>query len=160
MKIYLIRHGDAESSSLSQKDFDRNLSAQGIEKLKKTVYGWKNYIKSFDFLVSSPYLRAIQTTQIIADIYNINNKIIIDERIGCGSRTEDIINIANSLAVEKIAFIGHEPDMSNHISSLISAGGVNVEFKKAMIAKIAFGGRVRFSKGVLQYLIPSELFTK
>lgn len=160
MKIYLIRHGDAEAGSHVKRDFDRELTPHGIEKMKKTVHGWKNYIKHFDLLVSSPFKRALQTAQIVADIYDLNDRLIVDDRIACGCRTEDIINIANSVNYEKVAFIGHEPDMSSHISSLISACEVNVEFKKGMIAKISFGGKARFNRGVLQYIIPSELFAK
>lgn len=160
MKIYLIRHGDAEQSSLTRRDFDRELTPHGIDKLEKTVHGWKNYIKHFDLLVSSPFKRALQTARIIADIYEMHDKLIVDDRVACGCRTEDILNIANSMGVEKIAFIGHEPDMSTHIASLISDAEINIEFKKAMIAKISFGAKARFSRGVLQYMIPSELFTK
>lgn len=160
MKVYLIRHGDAEQGSLTKRDFDRELTPHGIEKMKKTVHGWKNYIKHFDLLVSSPFKRALQTAQIIADIYDMNDKLITDDRIACGCRTDDIINIANSVGCEKIAFIGHEPDMSAHIANLVAGGDVNIEFKKGMIAKIAFGGKARFQRGVLQYMIPSELFTK
>ena len=160
MKVYLIRHGDAEQGSLTRRDFDRELTPHGIEKMKKTVIGWKNYIKHFDLLVSSPFVRALQTARIIADAYDMNEKLIVDDRIACGCRTDDIINIANSVGAEKIAFIGHEPDMSSHISNLIASNDINLEFKKGMIAKISFGGKARFSRGVLQYMIPSELFAK
>ena len=33
MKIYLIRHGEAENSTLVKKDFDRELTRLGVEKL-------------------------------------------------------------------------------------------------------------------------------
>jgi phosphohistidine phosphatase len=159
MKIYLIRHGDAEQGSFSKRDFDRELTSAGIEKLEKTAEGWKRFIKGFDLIVTSPYVRALKTARIIAQAYGLpEDKLITDDRLGCGCRTDDIINIANSLGAEKIAFVGHEPDISNHISNLVSGCEVNVEFKKGMIAKIAFGSRARFSRGALQYLIPCEAF--
>jgi phosphohistidine phosphatase len=160
MKIYLIRHGDAEHGSLSKSDFERELTPSGIEKLKYAAAGWKQFIKPFDFIATSPLKRAIQTTNIIAEAYGLSDKIIIENRLACGSRTEDIINIANSIDADRIAFVGHEPDLSAHIANLVSGGNANFEFRKGMIARIEFGGKVRFSRGVLQFLIPCEVFLK
>jgi len=158
MDIYLIRHGDAESGSGIKTDFERQLTPQGVEILKKAAAGWKNTLKGFDYIISSPYKRAVQTAQIVAEAFNMTDKIVIENRMGCGARTDDVLNIANSIKAEIIAFVGHEPDLSNHVSELISGNGCNVEFKKGMIAKISFGSKARFTKGVLRFMMPTDVF--
>ena len=159
MNIYLIRHGDAEKSSPAKKDAERKLTPEGISAIESAAEGWKNIISSFDYIVSSPLKRAVQTAEIIAKVFNYSDEIITDKRIA-GGRIDDIIEIANSLEGKEIAFIGHEPDFSNYVSSLISSSGAFLSFKKGMIAKISFDNKVRLSKGNLEFLIPAKVYNQ
>jgi phosphohistidine phosphatase len=154
MNIYLIRHGDAERTAPGFSDFERELSKEGKLQLKKSAEKWKNLVDRFDYIISSPLTRAIQTAKIIADVFEYNNEIIKDERLGCGGDTQGLIEIADSLDGDELAFIGHQPDFSQHVSNFISPGLAHVEFKKAAIAKIYFHNRIQLSKGVLEFLIP------
>ena len=45
--------------------------------------------------------------------------------------------------------VGHQPDLSEHVSLLISSTGALVDFKKAAIAKISFNGKVILQKDIL-----------
>lgn len=159
MNIYLIRHADAEKSSLTKKDFDRKLTPEGILAIKAAAEGWKNLISSFDYIISSPLKRAVQTAEIIAKAFHYKEEIVTDKRIA-GGNIEDLIEIANSLNGKEIAFIGHEPDFSKYVSSLISSSGAFLSFKKGMIAKISFDTKVRLAKGNLEFLIPSRAYNQ
>jgi phosphohistidine phosphatase len=158
MNIYLIRHSDSEGLTKGLKDFERKLTPEGEIKIKSASLFWKNIIPEFDSIISSPYLRALQTAKIIGSVYNYEKEIIIDKRLGCGSETEDLIEILNSFQSGDIAIVGHQPDLSNHLSRLISNSGAWVEFKKAAIAKISFSNKVREGKGVLEFLVPPGFF--
>ena len=158
MNIYLIRHGDAERISLDKKDFDRELTESGKAKLKSAVNNWKNLIKKFDHIVTSPLTRALQTANVIAEQYDALDKIIIDKKLSPGCDTDNIIEIANSLNGDDIAFVGHQPDLSEELSELISPKGAYVDFKKGAIAKISFGNKVKAGSGTLEYLIPVSSF--
>lgn len=160
MNIYLIRHGDAERTSFNKKDFDRGLTESGKVKIKNAAEEWKKIIPAFEEIVASPFVRAKQTAQIIADVFSLEKGIIIDNVMLSGSSTKDFIAAANSFEGENLAFIGHQPDCSDHLSNLISNSGLFVDFSKGMIAKISFSNKVRFSKGTLEFLIPPELFNK
>jgi phosphohistidine phosphatase len=154
MNIYLIRHGKAEDISRSKKDFDRELTADGIEKMKTAVKQWKGFIKNFGCIVTSPLIRARQTAGIIAGEYQLEKVLYTDNRLSCGSRAEDILDICKEFGFEDIAFVGHEPDFSSHVSELISSSGAGIVFKKGTIAKISFGSRPRLHSGFLEFLIP------
>jgi phosphohistidine phosphatase len=158
MNIYLIRHGDAEGISKGIKDSERKLTPDGEIKIRNASLFWKNIIPAFDYIISSPYLRALQTARIIASTFDHKKEIFIDKRLGCGSDTEGLIEILNSFQSGEIAIIGHQPDLSNHVSRLISSSGAFVEFKKGAIAKISFNNKVREGKGVLELLIPAGIF--
>jgi phosphohistidine phosphatase len=158
MNIYLIRHGDSEGISKGMKDPERKLTPDGELKIRNASLFWKNIIPEIDHIISSPYLRALQTAKIIASVYNHSIEIHIDKRLGCGSETESLIEILNSFSSGEIAIVGHQPDLSNHLSRLISGSGASIEFKKGAIAKISFSNKVREGKGVLEFLIPPSIF--
>jgi phosphohistidine phosphatase len=158
MNIYLIRHGDAENASASKKDFDRELTVDGIEKIKRAAEGWKKIIPSFDQIITSPLTRAVQTAKIISDVFNHQHTLIVEKRLRAGGSTEDLIEVANYFEDQNIAFVGHQPDFSEHLSALISTSGAYADFKKGMIAKISFYNKVREGKGTLEFLIPAGLF--
>jgi phosphohistidine phosphatase len=158
MNIYLVRHGEAEKTSTSKKDFERELTPEGIKSLKAAAEGWKKLINKIDFIVTSPLTRAVQTAEIISKILSTQNGIIKDKRLASGGKTDDLIEIANSLEGEDIIFVGHEPEFSRHVSALVSSSGAFVDFKKGMIAKISFEKKAKPARGLLEYLIPAKSF--
>ncbi len=159
MNIYLIRHSDAENTSPSAKDADRKLTKSGIEKIRSAAEGWKQIIPAFDFIVSSPLARALQTAELIAEVYKLSkSKILVDRRLKSGSHIDDVVEIANTLDGEEIAFVGHQPEFSEHVSELISQSYAYIDFKKAAIAKINFYNKAKKGKGLLEFLIPPQIF--
>lgn len=158
MNLYLIRHSEAERVSTQKKDFDRELTNEGIELLKSAVNYWRRIIHGLDIIVTSPLVRAVQTSEIIADKFNYIKEVIKDNNLGTGANTGDLIELINTISAENIACIGHQPDLSNHVSNLISNKGCTLHFPPAAICKIRFSGQVKFSRGELIYLIPPEIF--
>lgn len=160
MNLYLVRHADAEKTQPGKKDEDRRLSKEGKERVKGTADQWFYLIKKLDFICTSPYVRAIETAEIIAKSFNYAKEIIRDTSLAAGCYTKDLIALVNSLGGEDILVVGHQPDLSEHVSNLISSKGALIEFKKASIAKISFSGKVNLSKGYLEYLIPPAAYLK
>lgn len=158
MNLYLIRHGDAENTPFGKRDFDRQLTEKGTFATRNAANHWKKVIPDFDYIVSSPYIRSVQTAEIIASVFNSTDKLLIDKVLGCGSRIEDLITLVNSLKGENIACVGHQPDLSNHVSDLISSQRAEVEFKKSSIAKIIFRHKVKKGDGILEFIIPPAVF--
>ena len=67
--ITLLRHGESEGNSLGvlQGQSDYPLTAAGVEQAMRLASYWKSNGTKFDLIVSSPLLRASQTTEIIAN---------------------------------------------------------------------------------------------
>lgn len=154
MNIILFRHGDADNSSPGIKDSERKLTLAGEAKTRKNAELLKLYIGSPDYIITSPLIRAHQTAKIILEILRCKNEIIADKKLLPGSSAEDIIDLANYLNSQNILFVGHQPDLSNQVSELISPSEANVEFKKSAAAKISFNKKPALGKGVLELLIP------
>jgi phosphohistidine phosphatase len=158
MNLYLIRHGDAEKAAADKKDSERELTKKGRDSVIKAVTAWKNFLSSFDFIVSSPYTRAQQTAKIISDTIQYPNEIITENNLRNGGDLNEVINLINTLGGEEIAVVGHQPDISDHLAALISESTANIDFKKGSIAKVAFEGKVKLGRGTLEFLIPADIF--
>jgi phosphohistidine phosphatase len=156
MNLLLVRHSEAEKSTPGKKDEDRKLTREGKETIKAAAGRWIYFIDKPDFICSSPYVRAVESAEIIAELFKYEKEIITDKTLAAGSLTKDLITFVNSLSGENVLTVGHQPDLSDHISNLISSNGALIEFKKAAIAKISFNGKANFSKGYLEFLIPPK----
>ncbi len=154
MNIFLIRHGKAEPAFQTKKDIDRELTEDGINIIKRSVAFWKNRIISFDFIITSPFIRAVQTAEIIAELMNYKNDLIKDSTLSPGNITRSVIQLAKALDGDNIAFVGHQPDMSYHISTLVSNSQLNLKFSPVSIAKVFFDGKPKPGKGILEFLLP------
>jgi phosphohistidine phosphatase len=66
MEIYLLRHGAAERQAASGKDSDRQLTVDGRLILRRVVK--QAYVTGLrpSLILSSPYVRAVQTAQVAA----------------------------------------------------------------------------------------------
>lgn len=70
MKLYLLRHGEAEAYSLTDKS--RALTERGINHAQKAANWLAKVVDGPVSLWSSPYLRTQQTAQPIADALSID----------------------------------------------------------------------------------------
>lgn len=154
MNLYLIRHSISENISTNKKDFDRELTEEGKVVIKNSADAWKKYIDEFDVILTSPLKRAVQTAEITSKIMQPFPNIILENNLGSGSRTSDLIEILNSTDKKNVAIIGHQPDLSIHIYNLCGSGNFNFSFPPATIAKIKFENKIRYGSGKLEFFIP------
>ena len=68
MNLYILRHGVATDPAAHEfaKDADRPLTPEGKRKLRQVAEAMEALELSFDLILSSPYLRARQTAEVIA----------------------------------------------------------------------------------------------
>ncbi len=154
MNLYLIRHSIAENISIDKKDFDRELTEEGKFVIMKTSEAWKNYISNVDVVLTSPFMRSIQTAEIISSNLQEIQNVIKDNNLGTGSRTADLIDLLNSLEYKNVVVVGHQPDLSQHINNFCGTGSFNLAFPPASLAKIEFENSIKYGRGRLIYFVP------
>jgi isoleucyl-tRNA synthetase len=102
-KYFLMRHGEAEHNTLDIYSSDPNtysLTEKGKEDVQKTA----KELKKMDVIYSSPFLRAKETAELLAETINFpKEKIIYDQRLGeynfgelSGQKVEDVNKIFQS----------------------------------------------------------------
>ncbi len=137
----MLRHGKAEERSLAVKsDAKRKLTEEGKKELCCIAKSIKNMNIKFDFIASSPLLRARQTAEIVHSHVKSKKRTI---SYWNELRPEsDIMLVMRRLTllnpVASVLLVGHEPLLSSLISIMISPNNHNVaiSIKKGGLAHI------------------------
>jgi phosphohistidine phosphatase len=159
MILYLMRHGIAEDSSLLGSDADRKLTQRGTLRTAMVAKGLHRIGIRFDRIISSPYVRAKQTAEIMARITGYEGDIMFDDRLVPFARFEDVNDlIQENNDAESLLFTGHEPSMGLMISGLSADGQLSMEVKKASVTAVQIDRFRPRAAGSLLWSIPPKLF--
>ena len=93
----------------------------------------------FDLILSSPYVRARQTAEIVADVLGLKKKLEFSEDLTPGGDAKGLIVALNKREPqpENVLLVGHEPFMSGLIATLTSGDArVSIDFKKGGLCKL------------------------
>ena len=161
MNLYILRHAKAgERSARFPNDSKRPLTSDGEKEMFRVAKGMRQMELKFNLILSSPFVRAKQTAEIVADVFK-SNKLRLSENLASGADARNLIGELNDdyPSLKNILLVGHEPDLSKLISRL-SAGDekLSVNFKKSGLCKLTVGD-LRFGRcATLEWLLtPGQL---
>jgi phosphohistidine phosphatase len=123
MNLYIIRHGIAVDQATSdyESDSERPLTDKGRKNIQKIAKGLRNLGVEFDLILSSPYVRARETAEILADVFKMKKKpAFSDNLIPVGNPELLIGEINEKYSVNSLALVGHEPHLSTLIGMLVT----------------------------------------
>ena len=141
MNLYLLRHGIAAEPDLAgyAPDSERPLTAKGAARLRETARAMQKLKLSFDLVLSSPFLRAKQTAEIIVRNLKLKKKLSITDDLTPVGNPRLVIQELNLLRPEpeNVLLVGHEPYLGKLIA-LLAAGNTSLEidFKKGGLCKL------------------------
>jgi phosphohistidine phosphatase len=135
-KLYLLRHADAAPKGLGPKDSERPLTDRGRMQAAEAAAEAKLKKFSFNVILTSPYMRALETARIFAAIYEMPGKVIEEPLLACGCSIQAIRRIlARYQACDSILCVGHEPDLGVIAAALLGLDQAR-SFKKAECLEI------------------------
>ena len=142
MNLYFLRHGLAveRADSGGGDDSERPLSPEGEEKTRKIAQGLQRMGLSIDALVSSPFARARRTAEIVAEEFGAKKLLEFSDDLASGGDSESLIAHLNQECrnAEDIMLVGHEPDLSELVSILVTGQpGLLLTLKKGGLCKVA-----------------------
>jgi phosphohistidine phosphatase len=174
--LLLVRHGiamDRVDFQLAARDAAadldgdvnddfRPLTSDGIRKMKKSARGLACIVDRPALLISSPLTRARETAEILQMAWG-GIEIAFAEQLRPDGKRQALATWLNS-RVETldedplIAMVGHEPQLSEFASWLLSGVAKStVEIKKGGACLIKFPDRLQKSRGVLKWLVTPPL---
>ena len=142
MNLYLLRHGIAVEPGTPgyEKDADRPLTPEGERKLRQIADAMEALDLAFDFILSSPYLRARQTAEIVAQPFKARKRLELSDSLTPGGSPKKLVELLNRLQPppEDVLLVGHEPYLSGLISLLASGEAtLAVVMKKGGLCKLS-----------------------
>ncbi len=137
MQIYVFRHGIAEDAEIGQSDSERRLTPKGITKLRKILVRAREAGVSPDEILTSPYLRAVETAEVAKEVLEFPEQLIETEALTPMNSPEAVWEeVRNHRAAEVLMLVGHNPLLSNLVCFLTGAPAYGIELKKGAIAYI------------------------
>lgn len=157
MNLYLMRHAIAEArdASVYPDDSLRPLSGPGRRKMVKIAGGLKELGLAFDLILSSPYLRARETAEIMAKRFGLKNHLVFTENLApLGQPDQLIAEIRAQYLVENLLLVGHEPYLSSLASMLLTGhAGLEIIMKKGGLCCLSLSEPRYAQCAVLEYLL-------
>ncbi|WP_107037724.1 SixA phosphatase family protein [Brumimicrobium mesophilum] len=155
MRLYLLRHGDAEKESKEGKDFDRGLTELGRNQVERVKKRLENEYSNHEFTVfSSSSQRTKETWQIIAPVLEVEELEFLDD-LYLAERTKLLNFIWNvNHPTDDVLIIGHNKGISDLACyllderiSLPTSGFLVIDFPDIdELSKTSLGAGVKLSK--------------
>ena len=137
MEIYLLRHGIAEEGRPGLKDADRALTTEGRERLKRVLKRAKGAGVDPDVILSSPYRRALETAEVAATALGYHGQIVQSKALVPNGSPHDVWEEIRSRKNEaSLLLSSHEPLMSSVLALLLGSPALQVDMKKAGLARV------------------------
>jgi phosphohistidine phosphatase len=139
-EIYLVRHAiAAERGDDWPDDTKRPLTTRGINRFKDSLPGLKELEVSIEEIFSSPLVRAKQTADLLAGGVQGSPPVKLLEALAPGHTPTAVMSqLAKAAKRQRIALVGHEPDLGELAAHLIGATRPLL-FKKGGICRIDVG---------------------
>lgn len=117
MKLWLLRHGAAEA--YQRHDADRQLTEQGREQVLQAAQFLAGV--QFDRVLSSPYVRARQTAELLRATLQHQGDIEIVPWLTPDEDAREVTRKLDGYSVENLLIVAHQPLLGTLGSWLIDA---------------------------------------
>jgi len=158
LELYLVRHAvAAERGPDFPDDAQRPLTDEGVERFRRAVAGLRDLGVQLDLVLSSPYVRARETAELLCVGLKPRPKLIVVDALSAGEKSADVIaavarHSAAGRGASRLALVGHEPDLGELAARLLGAKG-RVEFKKGAVCRIDVDRAMPAGPGTLRWLL-------
>ena len=138
MYITFLRHATAVDRSLAMPDALRPLTDKGEKQVKRlAAFCYSNRLIP-ERIFASPLLRAQQTATLLVESLPHCPAWQEANWLGMGGSVQSILDELAALAaksVDDVWLVGHEPDFSNTIGTLLQCTG-DINIKKASLTRL------------------------
>jgi len=160
MKLYILRHAIAiPHGDPGYPNDDRPLTEEGIRKMEKAARGMVQIIPPLDVIFASPLKRAHHTARIVAAAFGTRSKVKVIKQLLPGTPGQDLADALGKVREsECVMIVGHEPDLSVLVASLLGARSPMIDLKKGGLCLVEVAAFPHMGSGrLLWHLTPKQL---
>jgi phosphohistidine phosphatase len=133
-RLYLVRHGiaiDREDPDCPE-EAQRFLTPKGVDRTREAAFGLSQLNIKPTVLLTSPYLRAVQTGEIVCEALDIDPKQLrTTEALKPTAEPKRLAEELEKLFAQEIICFGHAPQLDEFIAFVVRAGAPFTALKKA-----------------------------
>jgi phosphohistidine phosphatase len=164
MNLYIVRHAIAVERGTPgyEDDSQRPLTDEGSKKMKKIARGLHRLGIGLDVILTSPYVRARDTAKILAERFDMIDKIFFSENlIPPGNFEALVFELHEKYDLANVALVGHEPMLSSLISWLMTGDmQARVTLKKGGVACLSSDSLYQDGRATLEWLLTPGLMVQ
>jgi len=140
-----MRHGSAEDTAASGRDFDRALTPSGRDRVKDVARMLLDGDEAPHAILSSPLVRALQTAEIVAAVTKLGDRgrhasvdgaVEVRRELEPGGDARALVRECVAAEGKRVMLVGHEPDLSD-LAQLLAGRRFPVGLQKAMVVGVA-----------------------
>lgn len=161
MILYVVRHAEAVELGTpgAARDFDRALTPHGRDQARALASALVNLKYGADAVVASPLVRAHQTAVELMDLWVPGGRVTTCDALAPNRyKPGKLAEFLASVPGDRVAVVGHMPDLGAFVEWLIGAAEGTVPLAKAACACVEFAGAPVRAAGELRWLAGPEWF--
>jgi phosphohistidine phosphatase len=148
MILYVLRHATAEEAGADGDDGARKLTARSSEKMRDAADGMRALGLKFEVILTSPLVRAAETAEIVAAAYANTPAPQVLPALATGVAAAEVVTALKPFArYSDVMIVGHEPQLSELGSMLLSGSAEVVHIRLKQGSCIALELPARFDRG-------------
>ena len=157
-QLYLIRHAIAENRGPAwPDDTKRPLTSNGMARMKKATRGLRRLGVTLEIVLTSPFVRARQTAEIVAAACEPHAQIVNTEALVPGAGYATLVaELGRHSRKTRIAVVGHEPGIGELAARLIGSRHP-FDFKKGAVCRIDLEEIPPRGPGHLRWLLTPKM---
>ena len=164
MIVYVVRHAPAGQHDPDRypDDTQRPLTKKGRRKFARAARGLARFAAKPDVVLTSPWVRARQTAEVLAKRAGWPDPQDANALAGSADPADVIPLLANLGSIESVALVGHEPNVGE-LTSLLLTGDprrLAVSFKKGGVACLELAAEVAPGRAHLLWLVGPGLLRR
>lgn len=161
MDLYLVRHAAAYGRDPDRWPDDslRPLTPEGEDEFRSAAGGLSRLVPPVNVLLSSPYERAWQTAEILAELDSWPAPEATPVLEPTLPPEKAAVELKDYEGAGSVALVGHRPGLHELAAYLLTgrAGGVEMTIKKGGVVCVRFEGAVEAGAGELRWLLTPKI---
>jgi phosphohistidine phosphatase len=164
MDLFMLRHAVAVERGTPgyRRDRDRPLTPEGEKKMRRIAKGLQALDLRFDAILSSPFVRAKRTAEIVAELFQAEDHLVFTDALAVGGDHRALIKELQSRfsMARSVLLVGHEPSLSTLISILLDGdSSLSITLKKGGVCKLSVNTLTYGRCATLEWLLAPNLLS-
>jgi phosphohistidine phosphatase len=163
MILYFVRHAIAvPQGSAGAADVERELTREGIDKMKRAATGLRAAEAIPDIILSSPLVRARQTAEILMEAFDGKPVLTVVQALAPGgNRSELYLEIRKHADARALMLVGHQPSLGEIAGEIVwGTPSHPLDLKKGGACAMEVDKVAPAPRGTLLWIMPPAILRK